>query len=101
MPEERRRVSLRARVEGGSWIVSVEDAGEGLAPAVRERLYQPFTSGRSGGVGLGLAVARRFIELHGGELELASGTLGGACFRVILPLGEPADTSPNHEPGEA
>ena len=102
LPEDRRRVALRARVEAGSWIVSVEDAGEGLAPAVRARLYQPFTSGRSGGVGLGLAVARRFVELHGGELELAEGTLGGACFRVILPLD---DTSPkseaSNEPGEA
>ena len=101
LPDERRRVSLHARVEGRSWIVSVEDAGAGLAPELRGRVYEPFTSGRRGGVGLGLAVARRFVELHGGELELASGALGGACFRVILPLGEPAEATPNRKPGEA
>ncbi len=86
-PEARRRVALRARVDGDAWTVTIDDAGPGLAPAVRERLYQPFTSG-SGGVGLGLAVARRFVELHGGRLELVQGELGGACFQVVLPLGE-------------
>lgn len=86
LPEARRYVELRARIEGDAWIVSVDDAGEGVSDAVRARLYQPFTSGRSGGVGLGLAVARRFVELHGGELELVDGALGGACFRVVLPL---------------
>lgn len=89
LSEERRKVALRARVEDETWIVTVDDAGDGLAPAVKARLYQPFTSGRSGGVGLGLAVARRFVELHGGELELVDGRLGGACFRVALPLGDP------------
>jgi len=94
MPEERRRVEMRARVEDAAWIVEVDDAGEGIDEWLRERLYDPFTSGRSGGVGLGLAVARRFVELHGGELELVDGALGGACFQVTLPLEAPPSDDP-------
>ena len=62
-----------------------------IADAVRERLFQPFSSGRVGGVGLGLALARRFTEMHDGELELVDGTLEGACFRMHVPLRVPEE----------
>src|SRR5690606_3124132 len=57
----RRMVVMEARLDGDRWSVVVEDAGEGIQPAVRPQLFQPFVSGRRGGVGLGLAVARRFV----------------------------------------
>lgn len=88
-PEERRRVEVHASVVGRAWIVDVQDAGEGLPEGVRARLFQPFSSGRRGGVGLGLSLARRFVELHRGRLELIDEPrdgLGGACFRMTLPL---------------
>jgi signal transduction histidine kinase len=88
-PEERRRVEVHASVVGRTWIVDVQDAGEGLPEGVRARLFQPFSSGRRGGVGLGLSLARRFVELHRGRLELIDEPrdgLGGACFRMTLPL---------------
>lgn len=84
---ESRRASARARLEDGAWILDVEDSGVGVSDEVRVRLFQPFSSGRVGGVGLGLALARRFVELHGGRLdEIGVSSLGGACFRVALPL---------------
>lgn len=69
------------------------DEGPGVASEVRDRLFQPFaTFGKKKGTGLGLAVARRFVEDHGGTLELlptADPTAGGARFRIALPLRAP------------
>jgi signal transduction histidine kinase len=60
---------------------------------VADRLFQPFaTFGKKRGTGLGLAVARRFVEDHGGMIELlpsAPAPEGGARFRIILPIGAP------------
>lgn len=84
--EPRRRVQIRSRVVGDEWCVDVEDRGAGIADEVRERLFQPFSSGRVGGVGLGLALSRRFAEMHAGRLELVEGELEGACFRASIPL---------------
>jgi nitrogen-specific signal transduction histidine kinase len=58
---------------------------------LRESLFDPFvTRGKKGGTGLGLAVSRRFVEDHGGSLELAPGG-PGACFAILLPLQPPAE----------
>lgn len=71
------------------------DEGPGVPAEIRERLFDPFvTLGKKGGTGLGLAVARRFVEDHGGSLELLPETAGpGARFRILLPL-QPAATNP-------
>jgi signal transduction histidine kinase len=94
----RGRLHVRARVErqGGDspadvLVVLLGDEGPGVAPEIRGRLFQPFvTSGKKGGTGLGLAVARRFVEDHGGSLELHDGPIAsGAQFRLVLPLERP------------
>jgi signal transduction histidine kinase len=97
----RGRLHLRARVQpqqGADSAVEVlelvlADEGPGVAPQIRGRLFQPFvTAGKKGGTGLGLAVARRFVEDHGGSLELceaADPAAKGAHFRLLLPLLAP------------
>ena len=67
------------------------DEGPGVPQEIRDRLFDPFvTRGKKGGTGLGLAVARRFIEDHGGTLELLPEEAGpGARFRIVLPLQSP------------
>ncbi len=80
-----RRVQVRARQEGTAWKVRVDDDGDGVAPEVAEKLFTPFVSGRAQGVGLGLSVSRRFAEMHDGTLHLVEGTLGGACFELVIP----------------
>jgi signal transduction histidine kinase len=64
------------------------DEGPGVPGEIRDRLFDPFvTLGKKGGTGLGLAVARRFVEDHGGTLELLPDSAGpGARFRILLPL---------------
>jgi len=64
------------------------DEGPGVPAEIRDRLFDPFvTQGKKGGTGLGLAVARRFIEDHEGTLTLLPPSEGpGARFRIVLPL---------------
>jgi signal transduction histidine kinase len=71
-------------------ILVLRDEGPGVHPEIRERLFDPFvTRGKSGGTGLGLAISRRFIEDHGGSLELLPEG-PGAAFRLSMPLGATA-----------
>jgi signal transduction histidine kinase len=72
--------------DGQTLVLILRDEGPGVHPEVRERLFEPFvTRGKRGGTGLGLAISRRFIEDHGGSLELLP-TGPGASFRLSLPL---------------
>ena len=86
------RVSIRAKVEDGSFVVSVTDTGIGIAPQDRERIFGEFqqvdssSTRKKGGTGLGLAIAKRIVELHGGRIWVES-TLGqGSTFAFTLPL---------------
>jgi signal transduction histidine kinase len=85
----------------GGWAqVEVADSGSGIAPEflphVFDRFRQdPATAQQHGGLGLGLAIARHLVELHGGEIEARSGGEGrGATFTVRLPLADPAGAKP-------
>ena len=66
--------------------VVVEDEGPGFAPEVLDRPFTPFLTTKASGTGLGLALARRLTEAHGGLLELAQRPGGGARVRVLLPV---------------
>ena len=70
--------------------ITIDDTGTGLAPAVRDRLFQPFASGRPGGAGLGLALARRIVAMHGGRLEISPREPHGVRAEIRLQLGESA-----------
>jgi len=70
----------------------VTDSGIGIAPEDQRRIFEEFQQARTGaggfveGTGLGLALARRFVELHGGELSVSSELGRGSTFRFTLPL---------------
>ncbi len=79
-----RRVEIHGAADAASVRIAVRDDGPGVGSAVRTRLFEPFATGRDGGTGLGLAVARSIIERHGGTLVLVPGE-GGAAFEIALP----------------
>ncbi|MGD9647929.1 MAG: sensor histidine kinase [Pirellulales bacterium] len=75
--------------------IVVADDGPGLPDDVRRHLYDPYFSGRPAGRGLGLGLSKcwRIAQQHGGRLEVDHRTEGGARFRLLLPVNEPADVA--------
>jgi signal transduction histidine kinase len=89
----RGRVELRATATAGGKVrIEIEDNGPGIAPAVRDRLFEPFVSTKDvgQGTGLGLAVCRGLVESAGGEIGVDGAFEGGARFYVVLPAGPSA-----------
>ena len=72
-------------VENGSLVYVVQDHGDGLPAGQEERIFDPFFTTRTTGTGLGLALARRIVELHGGTISAENSSFGGAMFRVEVP----------------
>jgi signal transduction histidine kinase len=80
------RIEVTGQASGGHAQIDVRDDGPGIDPALRDRLFDPFASGRKDGTGLGLAICRRIVEAHGGELDLLPEQAPGTTFRMRLPL---------------
>jgi two-component system nitrogen regulation sensor histidine kinase NtrY len=66
--------------------IEVHDSGPGIHPQARGSLFEPTISFKRGGMGLGLSIARKSALLAGGDILLVQGELGGAAFRVLLPV---------------
>src|SRR5882757_366503 len=81
-------VTVRSHANGGYFEVDVADNGPGVPQAVAAQIFRPFaTGGRAGGAGLGLAIARDLVRIHGGDIALAETSATGTTFRFTLPLG--------------
>ncbi|WP_298210115.1 PAS domain S-box protein [Acidovorax sp.] len=77
---------LRIAADGGHALVQVLDRGPGLPAGIAERLFEPFFTTRSDGLGLGLNICRSIVESMGGELRAHNRDGGGAVFEIRLPL---------------
>jgi two-component system, LuxR family, sensor kinase FixL len=86
----RGRVLVRTSAEDGSARIIVEDNGAGLAPDIAERLYEPFVTSKESGMGLGLALSRQIVALHGSRMWWESIQPEGTRFVVELPLRKEA-----------
>lgn len=84
-------VYVRTFQEDGQTVLEIEDTGVGIPVAEQEKIFDMFyqveahMTRRQGGLGMGLAIAKRAIDLHGGRIEVSSTVGKGSCFRVILP----------------
>lgn len=79
-------VRLVASREAGHLLIEVHDDGPGVPEALREKIFAPFFTQRAGGSGLGLVSVKSAAEAFGGSVEVGQSPLGGACFRLRLPL---------------
>jgi CheY-like chemotaxis protein len=86
--------------KGDDAVLEVEDTGKGIAPELLPRVFELFTQGEltldrsQGGLGLGLTLVRRLVELHGGEVTAASSDGGGSRFTVRIPrAARPAESA--------
>ncbi|MBI3159883.1 MAG: response regulator [Chloroflexi bacterium] len=82
-------LTVATQHEEGEAVVRFRDTGIGVRAADRERIFEPFVSGKEGGSGLGLSVSYGILTAHGGSLNFELAKKGkGSCFRVGLPAGE-------------
>lgn len=93
---KRGKITIKAAIAGEAMSISVTDTGVGIRPEDMERAFKPFTQIEREhnhfheGVGLGLALSKALVEMHGGALSLASEFCKGVTATVVLPLGQAA-----------
>lgn len=81
------RILLRFRIEENEMVTEIEDTGEGIAPEIASRMFEPFaTFGKAQGTGLGLSICRRIIEDHRGRIYARTEPGRGAIFAFNLPV---------------
>ncbi|HLY32969.1 MAG TPA: ATP-binding protein [Jatrophihabitantaceae bacterium] len=85
------RIEVRAFARANRVHVEVDDTGPGVAPADRDRIFEEYgqAEGADGGTGLGLTLAKRFVELHGGSIWMQNRPGGGSSFRFWVPRVAP------------
>ncbi|HEX7775601.1 MAG TPA: PAS domain S-box protein [Parvibaculum sp.] len=91
---QKRELTVGTRADGAEAVlVDVSDTGPGLSPEVAERLFQPFTTTKDTGMGIGLSICRSIIESHDGELWATANADGGVTFSFRLPVNELAEVN--------
>ena len=86
-------ITLRTGTLDDGVFVEIQDDGPGVPEALARRIFEPFftTKPVGKGTGLGLSVSYNIIERHHGQLSVSSPPGGGACFRIVLPVRQPAE----------
>ena len=80
------KVELTTTADGAFVECRVRDAGQGFAPTLLPSLFDPFVTQRPGGIGLGLAIAHRIVDEHGGTIEARNGDEGGGLVTIRFPV---------------
>jgi nitrogen fixation/metabolism regulation signal transduction histidine kinase len=81
-------IQISSRLEGRNAVVTVEDNGPGFSPDILPRAFEPYVTSKAKGTGLGLAVVKKIVEEHQGQIDLANAEPQGARILLTLPLLE-------------
>ena len=81
-----RRIQIKSMTSGQEAVLDVIDNGPGIPSAMRDRLFEPFATGKQDGMGLGLVLCERIVERFGGRIDIDDAESGGVRARVFLPL---------------
>jgi nitrogen fixation/metabolism regulation signal transduction histidine kinase len=79
-------VTIESKIDPNILILKIRDTGSGIPAGNLELIFEPYFTNRPGGTGLGLALARRIIEEHGGKITASNHVDGGAQFEIVLPI---------------
>lgn len=83
-----KRLEVASAVQEGRVVLRVSDSGPGVAPSIREKVFDPFFTTRKDGSGIGLSFSQRIVSDHGGALRVGASRWGGAEFRIELPVSK-------------
>jgi signal transduction histidine kinase len=83
-------ITVKTRLVEGNAEIAVIDRGEGIPPERQEVIFNPFVTTKPDGVGLGLAIVSKIVDLHGGTITVESEPCKGSVFRVYLPVARRA-----------
>jgi signal transduction histidine kinase len=86
-------VTIQTRAEDGFAYAVVSDSGPGVSQEDRDRIFEPYVSGKRSGMGLGLAIVKSVVENHNGQIRVSDQEQGGARFEIKLPI-------PDHDSGQ-
>jgi signal transduction histidine kinase len=79
------RIRIAIGRRDGHWTIAMADNGPGMPPEVKEKAFEPFFTTKSRGTGLGLPIAKRVVEAHGGGLTIDTPPGGGTVVTLLLP----------------
>jgi signal transduction histidine kinase len=84
--ETGKKIVVTSSVEGESVVLTISDSGPGIAPDVKNKIFDPYFTTKSDGTGIGLSLSHRIVTDHGGTLTVTDSHLGGAEFRIKIPI---------------
>ena len=93
-PPGRRHITISSEARRNEIEIVVHDTGPGLPADLQGRLFTPFVTTKSHGVGIGLAIARTIVEAHGGSIGARNSPVGGAIFTITLPASGAQEVQP-------
>jgi signal transduction histidine kinase len=89
-PPEQRLITIRSSSGAADVQIAVSDTGPGLPPEIIDKLFKPFLTTKSHGLGIGLTIAHSIVSAHGGTIVARANPSGGTTFTVNLPRGTPS-----------
>ena len=90
--ESGKKIDIASSAEGDHIIIQISDSGPGVPQEIRDKILDPYFTTKNEGTGIGLSLCHRIINDHGGTLTVADSHLGGAEFRVEIPIQKKANT---------
>ena len=84
--EKKGYISIKSTVENEWYRIDLRDTGTGIPDEMQKTLFNPFSTSKEGGTGLGLPLVQRMVESHGGTIELTSTSESGTSFCMKLPI---------------
>jgi signal transduction histidine kinase len=81
-----KKIVVTSSVEDDGIILTVSDSGPGIASEIKDKIFDPYFTTKSDGTGIGLSISHRIVTDHGGSLTVSDSELGGAEFRIEIPI---------------